>query len=100
MESDTLILQAIYDAISEINQSRDVEHAVPAAPETLLIGEAGQLDSLGFVNFVVAAEENVERLFGQTVSIIDIVAGVDQTDWSVSILAKRMTEEIQGITTT
>lgn len=97
MEYHDRITQLIYDAIGEVNQTRDPAQAIPASPETVLIGEAGQLDSLGFVTLAVTVEEQIERLFNETVSVIELVTARETTEWTVASLAARLSELLERV---
>jgi hypothetical protein len=65
------IVQAVYRAIDEVNQMRPPEERVPKALETPLSGPSSVLDSLGTVNFLVEAEQQVEAEFGVPVNLSD-----------------------------
>jgi acyl carrier protein len=68
------VLQAIARAIGQLNRTRPAGRRLGTAPETELLGEGGSVDSLGFVNLVVAIEEEIEEEFGVAVSIADAQA--------------------------
>ena len=68
---DERILKCIYEAIDEANEDRADLPPLQKSPETTLHGSAGDLDSLGLINFLVAAEEGIEREFGVEVSLSD-----------------------------
>jgi acyl carrier protein len=95
MECHDRITQVIHDAIEEVNQTRDPGQAVPASPETVLIGEAGQLDSLGFVALAVTIEEQIERLFNEPISVIELVTAGEASCWTVDSLAARIAELLE-----
>jgi acyl carrier protein len=67
-QEDTL--KTIYESIDELNEQLPAERLVDKSPETRLLGDSGQLDSIGFVNFVAILEEKCAQRFGVMVSLI------------------------------
>ncbi len=65
------IIACLYDAIDEINRQRPDEAPLEKSPETPLFGSSSDLDSLGLVNFIVAAEQKVEEEFGTPIVLAD-----------------------------
>lgn len=68
------IVEAVYRAIDRVNEQLPKDCEIAKAPDTVLYSKSGKLDSLGFVNLVLATEESVEDSFGVVVSIADKVA--------------------------
>jgi hypothetical protein len=90
MEYDKQIIQAIYDAIGDVNRSLEPEQTLERAPQTVLLGD-GKLDSLRFLNFTVAIEENIERMFKKTISVTEAaLLGAEAEPLTVSALANRI----------
>jgi len=50
-------LAIVYDAIDVVNRQLPAARRLRKAPETVIVGPGGTLDSLGVVNFVLALEE-------------------------------------------
>jgi acyl carrier protein len=67
LDTDTA-LAAIRNAIAEINLSRPGDQQLSDDPDAVLFGEGSDLDSLGLVNVVIAAEQHVADVTG-----VDIV---------------------------
>jgi hypothetical protein len=84
------VTQAIYAAMDEVNDLLGPERALEKSPDTTLIGEAGTLDSQEFISLAVALEENVERIFNNTLSVIDVLLSEDRGTLTVATLAKRI----------
>ena len=61
---------AVAAAIEETNDARPPEAQLTADDSTVLFGEGG-LDSIGLVNFVVAAETHLEDQFGRNIVLAD-----------------------------
>ena len=57
------ILQVIFDAIDEINEQFEEEQRLMKSTDTVLFGESGKLDSLGFINLLIAIEQRLEEIF-------------------------------------
>jgi acyl carrier protein len=58
------IEECVYRAIDRVNGLLDEQNALAKSRETVILGAQGGLDSMGFVNFIVALEEEVERSLG------------------------------------
>ena len=65
------ILQLVYAAIDEINEQSVDREPIRKAPETRLLGGLQGVDSLTFVNLVVAIEEQIQSNLGKTVVLVD-----------------------------
>jgi hypothetical protein len=65
------ITEALYAAIDDVNRERPSDRQLSKSPETALYGSASDLDSLGLVNFVVAAEQRILAAFGKTLVLAD-----------------------------
>jgi len=92
------VLQTIARAIGQLNQTRPAPQRIGTAPETALLGEGGSVDSLGFVNLVVAVEEEIEEEFGVAVSIADekARARTDNPFKTVGTLAEYVTALVEA----
>ena len=64
------VLEILYECIDELNEQLAGEQRLRREPGTRLLGD-GALDSLGFVNFVVLAEDRCERAFGVSLSLTE-----------------------------
>ena len=65
------IQDIVFRAIDRVNEVRLVENALPKASGTALLGPDAQLDSMGFVNFVVALEEEIAAGTGLALNVIE-----------------------------
>jgi acyl carrier protein len=65
------ILQCIFDTVDEMNDTLPDDRELGKSPDTRLIGKAGGLDSLEFVNFIVLLEQRVAEAFGTAVTLAD-----------------------------
>jgi hypothetical protein len=73
-------LQLIYAAVDEINGQLPPGQRLQKTPETVLLGDGAALDSLAFVNLLVAVEGEVERAGGPAVGLLDEVGKADGGD--------------------
>jgi acyl carrier protein len=64
---------AVYRTIDAVNDLLPSEQALEANDELVLIGNNASLDSMGFVNFVVALEEQLERELARDLNIADLL---------------------------
>ncbi len=65
------ILGLVYAAIDEVNAQSADGVAIAKAPDARLLGRDGGVDSLTFVNLVVAIEEQIQNELGQSVVLVD-----------------------------
>ena len=70
MKEQDLITRAVHEAIREVNELLPQSHAVPEAPDTVLIGKSSKLDSMGLINLMLAVEKNVEQLLRKEISLV------------------------------
>jgi acyl carrier protein len=67
----TRILEAVLDAIDEVNDQLPVDQRIPRDEAARLAGTDGQLDSLGLVNLIVATEQKVADALGVPIVLTD-----------------------------
>lgn len=65
------VLQAILEGIEEANQVLHREARLEKSEAAVLMGESGQMDSLGLVNLIVAIEQKIEEGFHVSVNLAD-----------------------------
>jgi len=65
------ILTLIYASIDETNRQLPVDGRLEKSPDTLLLGDGSQLDSLSLITFVVAFEEALEQTHGARYNLLD-----------------------------
>lgn len=65
------ILAAIYDVIREFNGQLPPDRRLVCAPETVLVGDGGVLDSLGLINLLVLLEDVLSAHVGVRVVLLD-----------------------------
>jgi acyl carrier protein len=64
-------LRIVYETIDVVNQQLPASRRLPKGPDTIIVGVAGSLDSLGIVNFIVTLEEKAGELLGVPVQLLD-----------------------------
>jgi len=65
------IIQAIFEAINDINKQTTKDKRLAKSEDTKLYGGDGPLDSLGLVNLIVATEQRLESLCGLSISLAE-----------------------------
>jgi acyl carrier protein len=60
-------------AIDRVNELLPFGEALPKDPNTVLLGRDGKLDSMGFVNLMVALEEILEERLGCRITLAEEV---------------------------
>lgn len=59
---DPRILDALFRAVDEVNVTLPGSQKLPRSAALILHGEGSGLDSLSFINLLIAAEESLETL--------------------------------------
>ncbi len=62
--------ECVFTAIDRVNEVSLDQNMLAKDAATVLVGEAAQLDSMGFVNFVVALEESLSSC-GLNLSVVE-----------------------------
>ncbi len=70
---DTQIQEAIGKAVSRLNEMLDADNRLSAEPDTVLAGSDGRLDSMGLINLLLFAEEELGQALGRPVDIMSTV---------------------------
>jgi acyl carrier protein len=65
-------------AIDRVNELLPTGEPLSKEKDTVLLGQGGNLDSMGFVNLVVAIEEELEKQLGVKAALSDEVMGGDR----------------------
>ncbi len=65
------LLGIIYECLGEVNEQLPKDQQIQNSPEASLVGGAGGLDSLGFVNFIALVEEKCAYKYGIDLSLMD-----------------------------
>ena len=68
------IRAAVYRTIDSVNDLLPPQQALSRDENVVLLGQQASLDSMGFVNFVVALEEELERELHRDFNIPDLLA--------------------------
>jgi acyl carrier protein len=88
------IRAAVYRTVDAVNDLLPPEEALEASDDLVLIGKNGGLDSMGFVNFVVALEEELERELGGDLNIEDLLNIQTESGTTVADLIKMLVERL------
>ena len=97
------LLDIIYQSLEEVNEQLPNDQQIRKSPDAPLVGQAGGLDSLGFVNFVALVEEECADKYGITVSLMEGASDEDATlgdvgsfaDWMFQRLTAGTAEDVQ-----
>lgn len=65
------ILALIYASIDEVDPVTAAGNPLAKSPDARLLGSDSGVDSLAFVNLVVALEEHIQKKFGKIVVLVD-----------------------------
>lgn len=70
------VLEIIYGAIDEVNALSTPDKALVKAPQTVVFGDGGVLDSLGLLNLLVALQDAVKAATGRSLLLLQM-GGID-----------------------
>jgi acyl carrier protein len=71
MDFQKAVNEIIAQSVSSFNQTVDAEQQLINADSTVIFGPGSNLDSLGFVNFIVTIEAEVDSSLNKTIFIVD-----------------------------
>jgi acyl carrier protein len=71
MTGNEKVIQAIFNAVEEVNRLLPENQQLVKSADTVLYGKFGKLDSLGLVNLIVTTEQKIEEEFGVTITLAD-----------------------------
>ena len=63
-------LSTIYAALDAVNEIRPSDDAIVPAPDLVLAGDEGVLDSLGLTTLILSVENRIYDLTGREVSLL------------------------------
>lgn len=99
MTNNEKIVQAVMEAIDELNGQLPKGEKIEKSTDTALFGNHGNLDSLGLVSLVTTVEQKIEENFGMTVTILEKMEDLENenpfetvkslSDYVASILEKK-----------
>ena len=69
MRDRAQVISRIYQAIDEVNLQLPPDQQVGRSEHTVLLGEDGGLDSLAFLNLIVATEEAIGSWSGDSIAL-------------------------------
>lgn len=83
------IVQAVMEAIDELNGQLPKEEKLEKSVDTVLFGNGSNLDSLRLVSLVTTVEQKIEEKFGATVTLLDDISTLEDDNpfMTVSSLA-------------
>lgn len=83
------ILNIIYAAIDDLNDSLPKDKKIQKTPDASLFGNSGTIDSLGLTILIVSLEQKIEEGLGITVTLVnDTVMSKDESPFqTVNTLA-------------
>lgn len=67
------VLDAIFEAVDEVNEQLPKEKRLEKIGNSVLFGESGKLDSLALVNLFIGIEQKIEEKFGRAIALYESV---------------------------
>jgi acyl carrier protein len=65
------VQQAVYRAVDELNKQLPKGVLVNKAPDAVLYGKTGKLESIDVVTLIMEVEDQIKAEFGQSITIAD-----------------------------
>jgi acyl carrier protein len=65
------VQQAVYRAVDELNKQLPKGVSVNKAPDAVLYGKTGKLESIDVVTLIMEVEDQIKAEFGQSITIAD-----------------------------
>ena len=94
--SEERILRTIFEVVNEVNKMLPEERRLQKLSDTFLAGDSGNLDSLGLINFIVELEGGLQKDFGLTMNLIELLEMPEEPMKSVDRLAKFIKAQANG----
>jgi acyl carrier protein len=93
------MLEMVYAAIDEVNAQANGEAVLAKVPDARLLGGEQGVDSLTFVNLIVALEEQIQNRLGKSVVLVneDSMALQEHPFRTVGTLAKYAGEMVASL---
>jgi acyl carrier protein len=63
--------ELVYEAIDQVNAGLQDEPPITKSDDAMLLSEEGKIDSLTFVNLVIALEGVIQQETGKTIVLVD-----------------------------
>jgi acyl carrier protein len=77
MTDNEQIVQAVMEAIDELNGQLPKGEKLEKSVDTVLFGSGGNLDSLRLVSLVTTVEQKIEEKFGTAVTLLDDISAME-----------------------
>jgi len=74
MINNEKIVQAVLDAIDELNEQLPKDEKLKKSVDVVLFGSGGDLDSLRLVSLITTLEQKIEEQFSASINIFDNLA--------------------------
>lgn len=87
MDQTSRIASTITQCIEQLNKQLPAASRLSTTADTILIGDGGQLDSLGVITLFVNIEQELESKHGLSSALFDTVTSEDSMD-SMSTVEK------------
>lgn len=93
-----ILKDVLYPVVDEAKEELDSAEELRSEPEAPLFGQAGGLDSLGLVQFVVMVEDRLEDLTGRRLTLVSEQAMSKRNSpfATLGALAAHIEAELQG----
>jgi hypothetical protein len=98
MDFQKAVDEIISQSITSFNQTVESEQQLQNSNSTIIFGPGSNLDSLGFVNFIVTIEAEVDSHLNKTVFIVDEEAmGMPENPFrTIESLKKLLVKKLQA----
>ena len=89
----TRVLDALFRAIDEVNSILPNDLKIERSPSLVLHGEDSTFESIAFINFLIAGEEQLARTFGSAPQLTVLLETADPERYRTLEQLARLTAE-------
>ena len=92
MSNNEQILNCLFAAVDELNSQRSADNPLEKSEETAIAGASAAVDSLEYLNFVLAVETELSDAFGASFNLAESLVGGEDTPETLGQLATRIAQ--------
>jgi len=94
MDINEQILKSIYDVVDQVNKVLSSDMRLEKSPKTVLIGQSSKLDSLGYINFIIAAESQISETFNTIIDLTNQDIALQDDSLSIAALVEYISSHL------
>jgi hypothetical protein len=92
MSNNEQILNCLFGAIDELNSQRSADNPLEKSADTAIAGANAAVDSLEYLNFVLAVETQLSDAFGASCNLAETLVGGEDSPETLGQLVTRIAQ--------